>query len=167
VSIEQEIANWDGKSSSDIGSIYNRHSSVDAFVSTLIALSGKESLQKGATWLIKHHLEKNHRLKSNEVAAIYKLIPKIECWEAKLHILQCISKMPIDEAEKKQVEIFLRNCLTDNNKFIRAWAYNGFYEISLQYPENKEETKQFFQMAMKDEAPSVKARIRNILKKGF
>jgi hypothetical protein len=30
-----------------------------------------------------------------------------------------------------------------------------------------QETKQFFEMAMRDEAPSVKARIRNIAKKGF
>jgi len=65
------------------------------------------------------------------------------------------------------VEAFLKKCLVDDNKFIRAWAYNGFYELSVQYPEHKDETKQFFEMAMRDEAPSVKSRIRNIMKKGF
>ena len=63
--------------------------------------------------------------------------------------------------------MFLRNCLVDNNKFVRAWAYNGFYELAVQYPEYEKETKQFFEMAMRDEAPSVKSRIRNIMKKGF
>jgi len=62
------------------------------------------------------------------------------------------------------VEIFLRVCLLDNNKFVRAWAYKGFYELAVQYPK---ETRQFFEMAMRDEAPSVKSRIRNIMKKGF
>ena len=57
--------------------------------------------------------------------------------------------------------------MVENNKLVRAWAYNGFYEISRQYPEYKEETKKLFAMAMKDEAPSVKARIRNIMRTGF
>jgi hypothetical protein len=75
--------------------------------------------------------------------------------------------MPISKNEIKTVEAFLRVSLTDSNKFIRAWAYNGFYEMAIQYPEYKNETKQFFEMAMRDEAASVKARIRNIIKKDF
>mgnify|MGYP000445183146 CR=1 FL=1 len=165
--IEVEILDWDGKSSSDIDEIYNRYSNEGSFASNLIELARRPGLQIGATWLIKRHLDGNHKLKANEVAAIYKLLPKLAHWEAKLHILQCIPNMPIGEAEKKNVEAFLRHCLTDSNKFVRAWTYNGFYEISLQYPEYKKETKLFFEMAMRDEAPSVKARIRNILKKGF
>ncbi len=57
--------------------------------------------------------------------------------------------------------------LTDHNKFVRAWSYNGFFELSRQHSEYLDETKQFFQMTMRDEAPSVKARIRNIMKTGF
>lgn len=63
--------------------------------------------------------------------------------------------------------MFLRNCLISDNKFVRAWAYNGFYELALQYPAYKTEVKKFLDMAMKDEAASVKARVRNILKRGF
>ncbi|MES9854670.1 MAG: hypothetical protein ABW170_22900 [Candidatus Thiodiazotropha sp. L084R] len=137
MSIKQEIENWDGKSSSDIGAIYNRYANEDYFVTSLIELFRLKELQKGATWLIKHHFENKKKLNINEVAAIYKLAPKVESWEAKLHILQSISYMPIGEAEKNSVELFLRNCLVDKNKFVRAWTYNGFYEMSLQYPENK------------------------------
>jgi len=98
---------------------------------------------------------------------VFKLLPQFGHWETKLHILQCIPFLQIAKTEKKEVEAFLRKCLVDNNKFVRAWAYNGFYEISVQYPEYRNETKQFFDMAMRDEAPSVKARIRNIMKMGF
>lgn len=167
MSIEQEIKNWDGKSSSDIGAIYSRYSNEDCFVPQLIELSGRKDVEKGATWLLKHHLEKKHKLDTGAVATIYKLAPKLENWEAKLQILQSMTNMPIGKAEKSSVECFLRDCLMDENKFVRAWAYNGFYEISLQYPEYKNETKNFFEMAMRDEAPSVKARIRNIVKNGF
>lgn len=167
MTIEQEIENWDGKSSSDITAIYQRYCNEPIFVSSLLKLIRDKKFQNGATWLLKHYLDDGHRLAADQVAVIYQLIPAFVSWESKLHILQGLPYMPIAETEKNTVETFLRNCLIDNNKFIRAWAYHGFYEISLQYPEYREETRQFFEMAMRDEAPSVKARIRNILKKGF
>jgi len=46
-------------------------------------------------------------------------------------------------------------------------AYNGFYTLSMQHSEYSQDTKQFLEVAMKDEVPSVKAKIRNIMKKGF
>lgn len=167
MSLEQEIVSWDGKSSSEIDAIYTRHCEEDSFASKMIELSQKLDLQKGTTWLLKRHLEDGQKLEAKKCAALFKLLPKLEHWESKLHILQCLPYMKIGRAEVKNVEAFLRKCLTDNNKFVRAWAYNGFYEVSLQYLEYKEETKQFFEMAMRDEAPSVKARIRNIMKKSF
>ena len=167
MSIEQEIISWDGKSSSDLGAIYSRYKDNNAFVPQIVELSKQEALQKGATWLLKHYLENGGVIDANQVSKMYKLLPNLNHWETKLHMLQCIPYMRIAKAEKMDVETFLRKCLADSNKFVRAWAYNGFYEISSQYPEYKNETMQFFEMAMRDEAPSVKARIRNLLKKGF
>jgi len=167
MSIKQEIISWDGKSSRDITAIYNRHSNENSFSSKLIEFSQQAELQKGATWLIKHHLECGWKIQSKEIATIYKHLPKLEHWETKLHILQCIPYMPINKTAKKYVEFFLRKCLSDNNKFVRAWTYNGFYLLSLQHSEYQQETQQLFELAMTDEAASVKARIRNIMKKGF
>ena len=167
MSIEKDLSNWDGKSSSDIEAIYNRYCEDKTQVVSFQKLIQKVDLQKGVSWLLKRYLENNHRLEKDEIAGVFTLLSEIEHWEAKLHILQCIPYLPIGKAEKKYVEAFLRRCLIDKNKFVRAWTYNGFYEISLQYPEYKEETKQFFEIAMRDEAPSVKARIRNIVKNDF
>lgn len=167
MSMKQEIASWNGKSSDDIGTVYIRYSGDDSFVRQLIELSSQADLQKGATWLLKHYLEDNRKLETGGISVILKLLLQLESWEAKLHILQCIPYMPIGKVDRKGVEVFLRKCLADNNKFVRAWAYNGFYEIALQYPEYEEEAKKFFEMALRDEAPSVKARVRNIVKKGF
>ncbi len=167
MSIKQEIINWDGKSSKYITATYNRYSNENLFSSQLIEFTQQAKLQKGATWLLKHHLECGWKIPSKEIAKIYKLLPKLEHWETKLHILQCIPYMPINKTAKKHVETFLRKCLSDDNKFVRAWTYNGFYLLSLQYPAYQEETQRLFELAMKDEAASVKARIRNITKKGF
>ncbi|MCG8673602.1 MAG: hypothetical protein MI867_29710 [Pseudomonadales bacterium] len=163
----QEFLDWDGKSASDIEAIYSRHSDDASLVPRIIELSAQVDFQKAATWLLKRHLEGGQKLEANETVALFELLPQLENWETMLHLLQCLPYLQIGATKKKDVEVFLRKCLVNSNKFVRAWAYNGFYEISLQYPEYKEETKQFFEMAMRDEAPSVKARIRNIMKKGF
>ena len=165
--IDQAIADWDGKSAADIEAIYTRYSGEGAFATYLIELAGREHLEKGATWLIKHHLENNQGFNTSEISALYALLPGFAHWEARLHVLQCIPKLPIGESEKPGLEGFLRRCLIDDNKFVRAWGYNGFYELSRQYPEHQEEAKQFLDMAMQDEAPSVKARVRNLIKRGF
>ncbi len=47
---------------------------------------------------------------------------------------------------------------------LRARSYNEFYELSMQYPEHKK-TKNSLKWPMRDEAPSIKSRIRNIMKK--
>ena len=162
MTLEQEIDCCDGKSSSDIGGIYDRHKDHHGFTAKLIELSQKAEHQTAATWLLKRHLESDGKLAANEIKKLFKTLPTLESWESKLHVLQCIPFMPIGRSQKKGVEAFLRLCLSDSNKFVRAWAYNGFYELACQHSEYKEEAKLFFKMAMKDEAPSVKARIRNI-----
>jgi len=165
MNLEQEITASDAKSSGDMGSIYSRYCDDDLFVRQIIEMAQREPLQKDATWLLKQHFENGHRIDEGQVTNIAKLLPDLTCWETKLHILQCLPYITIPSTEKIGIERFLRTCLVDTNKFVRAWAYNGFYELALQHPEYIAETKHFFELAMKDEAASVKARIRNILKK--
>ena len=167
MSIEQEIMAWDGKSADDIRVVYKAYREQPGFADTIINLTDDEHYQKGATWLLKAWLESGNKLKKSQIAKIYGLLNKLRHWEAKLHLLQCIPFMPIETTDRKSIDTFLRATLTDANKFVRAWSYNGFYELAAQHPEYKEEVKKFFEMAMRVEAPSVKARIRIIMKKGF
>lgn len=165
--IEQEIASWNGKSADDIKAIYDAHHTESNFSEKIIALSFSEACEKGATWLLKAWLEAGNQLENSQIAKIYGSLEQLEHWEAKLHVLQSIPFLSIADAESSNVYKFLRLTLTDQNKFVRAWSYNGFYELSRQHSKYINETKQYFEMAMRDEAPSVKARIRNIMKKGF
>lgn len=167
MSIEQDLSNWDGKSATDIQGLYDaRHREPD-FADAIIELSFVLAFEKGATWLLKAWLEDGNTLEQSKISKIYESLSQLEHWEAKLHLLQIIPFMPVTEADKENVYNFLKTTLTSQNKFVRAWSYNGFYEISRQHSKYLNETKQYFEMAMRDEAPSVKARIRNIMKKGF
>ena len=167
MNVKQEIARWDGKSAAEIGAVFDRFKDDSSFVATLVDLSSDKELQKGSTWLLKHYLENAGSLSADQIESLVRLLPQLENWEAKLHVLQCIPYIGITKDDRKAVELFLRGCLTDDKKFVRAWAYNGFYELSKQFPEYRHEAERLIEMAMNNEAPSVKARIRNIMKDGF
>lgn len=164
MSMQQEIADWNGKSTDDIQLIYSHYYHKPSFVSEILLLIKQVLYQKGATWLLKKYLEDEGHLTHQEMGSVYRSLPELEFWEAKLHILQCMPLIPIQKSKVKAVESFLRDCLADQNKFVRAWAYNGFYLLANQYPEYQSEIDQLLDQAMRNEAASVKARIRNILK---
>ena len=86
-------------------------------------------------------------------------------WECKLHVLQCLPYLEIPESESASLERFLDACLESDNKFVRAWAYNGFSELSLRFPRYRERVDGLLARAATSEAASVRARIRNILKR--
>ena len=167
MNIKQAIINWDGKSVDDIRAIYARCKEQSDCIQIMIELIQDPSCQIGASWLLKAWLESKNKLEASQIKTIYGLLNKLEHWETKLHLLQSLPLMPIGQADRGKVEAFLRANLIDTNKFVRAWSYNGFYVLATQYPAYVPEVKQFFEMAMRDEAASVKARIRNIMKKGF
>ncbi len=167
MSIERDLLAWDGKSAGDIKAVFDAHRKGSDFADKIVELSVMSAYEKGGTWLLKAWLEEGHKLEQAQVSKLYRSLSQFEHWEAKLHILQSIPFMPIAEGDCNKVYQFLMNTLTDHNKFVRAWSYNGFYELSKKHPKYLNETKQYFEMAMRDEAPSVKARIRNIVKKGF
>lgn len=167
MALKNEILNWDGKSVHDITIVYEKHCLSTGFVNKLVKYCAILELQKGASWLLKRYCENNGIITDNQIEEIYSLLPKFLHWEAKLHTLQIIPYLKIPVIAQKDVECFLRSGLEQSEKFVRAWSYNGFYELALQYPEYQEEVKQFFEMALRDDSASVKARIRYIMKKGF
>ncbi len=167
MSLEQAIRAWDGKSADDIEAVYLRHEGQSDLVASLLELSSNPELETGATWLLKRHLERGGRLDAGAIADLFALAPGLQTWEARLHLLQGLLYLRIPESEQPRLEAFVRKCLADPNKFVRAWAYNGFYELARQYPQYRNEAAKLFEMAMRDEAASVKARVRNLLRQGF
>lgn len=113
MNIEQEIARWDGKSAADISAVFERFKDESSFVTALIDLSNKNELQKGTTWLLKRCLENGGSLSAEQVRRLVGLLPLPGNWEARLHVLQCISFVRIAHADRKTVERFLEKCLAD------------------------------------------------------
>ena len=121
-------------------------------------------MQVGATWLLKRHLECGGKLSSAQVRKIYASLDQLSEWEAILHVLQCMPEMPVPKGQIGKVAQFLRDCLAHKRPFVRAWAYNGFHELAVRHEIYREEMTRLIAHAAQNEAASVKARLRNIVK---
>ena len=164
---EINLKGWDKKSSDDITAIYQLYCSDDLLTTKLINCLDNIDCQTAASWLLKHHLEIKGEQSTDVSSRIYNRVYYLEDWQSRLVILQSMNVLPIDQQSVKSVEAFVRNCLADSNKFVRAWAYNGFYLLAKQHSKFQGEAIQFFNLGMTDEPSSVKVRIRKCLEQGF
>lgn len=167
MTLETDIRAWDGKSTDDILAIYRTHQSSNALIENVLSALHDSTTCKGASWILKHHLESGCKISQWQLDRLFSGLDELSSWESRLHILQLLQYVELMGRNKMALERFMRRCLVDNNKFVRAWAYNGFYLLATCFPEYEKEVRHFFEMALHDEAPSVKARIRNIMKQGF
>ncbi len=164
MSLEQKTAEWDGKSAAGIKAIFKTYHREDDFADNLISMLEFPAAQKGASWLLKAFLEDGSSLSTSQVKRLYARMPDLEHWETVLHFLQILPLLTVPLSNKDAVHTFLRQCLNSKNKFVRAWTYNGLHHLAQQHPEFAEEVDALLIKALENEAPSVKARIRNIKK---
>ena len=162
--LSEAIASWDGKSVTALQSTYERHCDEEDFVATILAHIADVELQRAATWLLKKHLEAGNSLSDADCRALFGGLSVQEHWESKLHILQCLPNLNVSEDDRVGVEKFLDVCLGSDKKFVRAWAYNGFSELSRRFPGYRERVDGMLARASESESASVRARIRNIRK---
>ena len=165
--VGKDVLCWDGKSAEDIEQIYIEYHAEVGFRTNVIALCLDEQLSVGGTWLLKRYLESGGKLSDDEQQAILARLTRYQHWEAKLHILQVLAHFSITKQTRRVLEPFLRHGLSDINKFIKAWSFNGLYELAVQYPELQNEVTELLNLALVHEPASVKARVRRLIKKGF
>ncbi len=161
--LKDELAQWDGSVES-LGLTYqHRHADKD-FLKELLALFTVQPLQLPASWLLKHALEDGVILADKQVSRLLKSAASLENWQARLHLLQSLQYLSIPSNSTDVLHAFLTACLQEDNKFIRAWAYQGFIELAQQHAAYQAESNSLINRAMLEEAPAIKARLRNRLK---
>lgn len=162
--LAETMAAWDGKSAAALQSAYERHHAEEDFIATILEHLAEVKSQRAATWLLKKHLESGNALTAAECRAIIGGLSLQEHWESTLHMLQCIPHLNFVEEDCAALEEFLEAGVRSDRKFVRAWAYNGFNELSLRFPRYRQKTDRMLARAGESEAASIRARIRNILK---
>ncbi|MCA9135679.1 MAG: hypothetical protein KDB00_02945 [Planctomycetales bacterium] len=161
--IKNQLDDWDGKSADFLKRVYAEFAETGTFLDEVLRLSRESRFQNAATWLLKHHLDEGNSITATQRSTIIRELKSLQEWEAKLHVLQCLPRLSLTRREADQTVRFLRVCVDDANKFVRAWAYGGFHIVALQHPNFRDESEQRLAWAIENEAPSVRARLRQVL----
>lgn len=162
--LTEELGTWDGRSTAALQSIHERHSVEEDFVAAILVHLADANLQWGATWLLKRHLELGNPLSAPECRSILGSLSAQQDWESKLHLLQCLPHLTIAHEDRAGLERFLEACVRSDRKFVRAWAYSGYNELALRFPQYREAVDGMLARAAASESASVRARIRNLRK---
>jgi hypothetical protein len=163
--LQNALTEWDGSTKSNLTDIYHHFADRDNFSAVLISAVDNQKQQNAATWLIKFYLTQGNTFPDDSDSKLLDKLCQLKSWQSKLHMLQSIQYIRIDQQRKRVVERFIRKEISSENKFVRAWSYSAFYFLCLQYPEYQSDVRDFFRLALADEPASVTARIRNILKR--
>jgi hypothetical protein len=165
MSLKQELEGIDSESGS-LELFLGRHRSTKSFVNQLVLLiaPAEPKLQIKATALMKRLAENETRFTRPQLAAIFDSLAEVTHWQAKLHLCQMLQHVEIPEGLGTKVVWFLERCVSEENKFLRAWAYNGFYELAKQRHEYYDYAIDQLERAQKEKSAAVKARLRNIAK---
>lgn len=159
--LKTSLLQWSGKHTDDLLHSYNLYCSKPKFAKTLVSYLTDSTLEQQASWLLKHYLINQHSISLVQQNGILIALKEVKHWLAKLHILQCFEHFcfsePVDD-----IWPLLRHLISDKNKFIRAWSYSAMYYASLNHPLLHNEFKELVTLALTDESPSVKARLRKL-----
>ena len=166
MSIRDELEAYDGKHTDVLEGILSRHRSTSSFVGSLVPLvaEGDQKLQAAATWLLKTMAENDVQFRPDHLVALFGSLSDLTHWISKLHVCQMLQHVAIPDESATNVIWFLDRNLWDENRFLRAWSYNGFYELARQHQKYMPYAMEQLERGETDKAASVKARIRTIRK---
>jgi len=166
MSIRKDLKSFDGRHTGSLEMILSKHPRRASLIGELVVLMADpdSNIQAGATWLLKRLVEDEVRFKQEHLTVLFGALRELTSWISKLHVCQMLPRLAIPKESAGNVTWFLERNLEDENKFLRAWSYNGFYELARQHREYFDEAIKHVEMGETDRAASVQARIRRIRK---
>lgn len=134
------------------------------FMAHLLQCACDPELESTSTWLMLNFLRRDGACNVEQSIELISLLPVVEGWQARLHVLQSFSQLQIPSSLKGNLYDWLLPLIEDKNSFVRAWTYDGLFRLATQHREYFQEVDGLMRRALKFEKPSVAARIRNLLK---
>ena len=168
MTIRTDLAAFDGKQTDGLEALAAKRAPEPALISELCTLAQKDEarLPAAATWLLKRFQEQGYVCSEEETAGLLGLFGSVGPWEAKLHLLQMLPGLVIPEDRAPALWRLVKGegFLQGPNKFVRAWSYNALAVLATQHGEYRKDAAALLATGAEDEAASVRARLRNIVK---
>ncbi|MYD09815.1 MAG: hypothetical protein F4X02_07195 [Chloroflexi bacterium] len=160
--LAQALGDFDGKSTGPLER-FAAAWSVDAeLVAELceFAASADGNLQAAATWLLKRFGVTGAQLSPGQCETLLRLLVQETGWLPRLHTLQMMDTLTVPAALAAPLMAALAAQAAGANTFIRAWSVHGAAVLADQHPAYRSRVVDLLAAAERDEAASVRARIR-------
>ena len=162
--LHDRLLECDDKSVEVLKSIYRDNCNSSDFVVSLLEIYQTETaLHVQTTWLIKHHIDTKNTFNKHQTSLILSQLDKLSSWPSQLHILQIIPKLGLDALQLEMIEPTVRRFLHSPNKFVKASAFEAYFQIVECFPELTREFKLMCENAMRHESPAVRVKLKRIL----
>lgn len=158
------LNNWKGPEVNSLKHLYEKHFGKVEFWNDLLDLYQIQALEIPATWMFKNHYRYKRKLQSEQIDIIINYFNQLGYWESRLHVLQLIPEFKINKRQAELLEKPIYTLLKSETKFVRAAAYEAYFEVVKNIPELSNEFKEICLAAQQTESASVLVKIRRILK---
>ena len=166
-SLENLLANGKRNQTDDLDKFVAQAIENNRLVAEIVALSNhnKANIAARAIWIVRKITENSPELLSKYKPILLHDLTQSPFWEVKAELCHIIPKLKMDYEEIKGAIAFFKNNLNDKSKIVKAWSLDALYELSKIEPKIAPEVQKLLNIALEDEAASVRARVRKILKK--
>jgi hypothetical protein len=162
--LEAQLLHFDGTHTDSLLRVAERLLPEGPTVDQLISLAERSDgpMQTAATWLLKHFQSRGVSFTPSQVTRLVGQLCISGPWESRLHLVQMLPSLAIPAACTDQLFQSLVVTLSERNKFVRAWAYTALHSLASQHPDYAPEVIPLLDQASRDEAASVRARLRQL-----
>lgn len=160
------IAEYDGKHSDSLAAVAAGVSPSQEVLAALCDFVGGEDrrAQSAASWLLRRYVEAGAVLSPQESEQVLAALIECEHWQTRLHILQMMGHVTLPASRVETLWRALGEYRQDANKFLRAWSYYAAAVVADQHPRYRDRALGWLAAAERDEAASVRARVRRMRK---
>ncbi len=162
--LTKKLSQWDKKHTDHLKEIYQNYQGNSDFLDTIIDLyTDCGDLEHSTTWIIKHYVDNGKKLSLTQTDKILSKISRLDFWESKLHILQITPQIDLTLKNAELIEPSVNSMMKSDKKFVKAAAYEAYYEIVKLIPELKNEFTILCEHALETESASIKSKVKRIL----
>jgi hypothetical protein len=163
--MEEILSKWDHKHTVFLKSFYQENISKDTFINDIIQIFlTNPKLEHATSWLLKHYFDQGETVEQEQIGLLLKKIEELTYWGSQLHLLQILPKTPLTEKQAALIEPTIRKLLNSENKFVKAAAYEAYFEVVKVFPDLKHEFTLICKGALARESAAVKVKIKRILR---
>jgi len=163
--LSKELSKCDRKHTDHLIEIYQNNQGKPEFLDKIIDVYVScDDLEHSTTWLIKHFIDNGTKLSQTQADKVLANISKLDFWESKLHILQITPKINLTLKNAKLIEPSVNTMMKSDKKFVKAAAYEAYFEIVKLIPELRNEFTILCENALETESASIKSKVKRILK---